>query len=298
MSMTDSKTLLDQIKVLQTRKNNINALLTILNKPINIADEINALEFNIIGYKIVSKNTNLLEFWKNAGIKWAPPCAILLDYKFFQNLFFGIVIKFPSSIVQMNLPENIKKELSKYNISPDNIDIFFHAQDMSFLGESDFHKDGSPPTTLLRAHFWADPDMPDKFLGWRLNRKFLLGLFDGDDLTIANQIEFNKMKPFDIQVHDSTLSPRNGILNLPKTPQSFWSLAIDNQPPSGKPLRALVTLHWLFDNNDQSMKKLKFQLITLEKITTFGKLFSFMQAHHNIKTQSFVKKLGDLVGHQ
>lgn len=143
-----------------------------------------------------------------------------------------LAIKFPP-IFRVNIPLEIKKMLSKYDIS--SLELFFIVQsEPEFLDKTN--------NVQLVTHAWAYPNYPDNFKGTIFNKNLLMGIF-GADKDIIKQIPNNELAPFNVHIHDNAFSPPNSAgLNI-KTNMldlSFWSVVVDVESK-----RAAVTLHWL-----------------------------------------------------
>lgn len=188
------------------------------------------------------------------GEKCIPKAALLLDYP--TNAQFTMPdVYFVADLggaFEDKLPAAIRDELARYDlIGKKAVDIFWVAQGNTTLGE-DIDHNGVPTTTRIAPHGWTDPDAPAEYSGHRVNRDFLLGIFETENDIATEKLKPNLMVPARIEVHDKLFSPRNpermvkiGALD---PSQSFWSLVIDNNNPEHK-VRALATLHWVISSD-------------------------------------------------
>jgi hypothetical protein len=162
-----------------------------------------------------------------------PPVTILADYpRSGQGSYSNenIVMRLPVAFREA-LPRDLQRSLEAHGIS--NPDIALVIGNRLHIGEKVDHEDGSPLTSRLRAHGWADPDAPTHYTGTRMNRDFLYGIFEPSTPEIGREeIPVGNLAPFNLHVHDERFSPRNTRLGIPPaaTSFSFWSLVVDPQP--------------------------------------------------------------------
>jgi hypothetical protein len=270
----------------------------------------------------VLMGTVLSDLYSGQG-HWIPKCTTLWDYpasaQFGPDIFHALVIKLPTPTVQDQLPEKIKELLKIQGV--ENLDVFFHAQRAGGLGESEDHTDGSPKTTRLRPHGWADPDVPNAFVGDRVNRNFLVGIFDLDHPEMEDEVKVDTLLPFNLHTHDSLASPRNMRIKLVNdSSSSFWSLVIDHENPAGTK-RAVATLHWLMGSNRVLSHDDLFEIIEVPdpnggtgigdeevgiedlgisityklKYKTWGELFGFLKTKKETASLPIIKKLNTLL---
>lgn len=180
-----------------------------------------------------------------------PNAVFLLDYpksaEIKQHAYPLLALKLFSNYYN-NLPQNIKQELQEKNIVSDNVDIFIVAQALSFLGEKEDHqgKNSSEYTTRISAHTWLDPNMPNKFVGTRLLDRVDIAVFNSQ-FSIDDEVKSNKFNDFEINIHDSVLSPRTAGIKIDTSKsQYFYSVVIKDN-------KAAVTLHILFNTSDESL---------------------------------------------
>lgn len=213
-----------------------------------------------------------------------PRCPVIADYPSSKVIILDppiVAIKLDPSLY-LNIPLSIRTQLTERNISPDSVDLFINIQRSTFLGEEDDHKDGSPLTSRIKLHPWADPTTPADFEGTRIDRDFLIGIFEPEFLTIKVgipeydrwEVNINELKPFNVEVHDNKYSPQTARIRISKedqekTSQCFWSLGIDHK--SKTKLRAAATLHCLV--NWKESEALSEQI---ENKTNLGKLMRSM----------------------
>lgn len=195
-----------------------------------------------------------------------PNCPLVSDYRNDRGFDvdpWWIGVKLDQSYYQ-NIPSVIKAELARHAIKENHVDIFVLIQRNLVLGERDDHDDdNSPFTSRIKLHSWADPHAPEQFDGERIERNFLIGIFEPDVDTIKAgedkwALEVGSLKPFWVNVHDGAWSPQTARIQIssllePGVPisQSFWSLAIDHENPARK--RAAVTLHALLSIDESTL---------------------------------------------
>ncbi len=182
----------------------------------------------------------------------------------------------------LNLPESIRAELTLKNISRESVDMYVVIQRLLSLGEMDDHTDGTPATSRIKAHTWADPDAPSQFKGTRMRRDFHMGIYEPSEGSIQagvdkHAVAIGALKPFRQSVHDGKISPQTARIQLGKSlvapeaaPQHFWTLIIDSNRPVS--VRAAVTFHGLVSYEQGS------DLFNLARETkTAGELIKVLQ---------------------
>lgn len=203
-----------------------------------------------------SRNTFNTELTNHYGGIYIPKTTIVQDdCENRRNEIWSptVVVKLSESFCD-NLPEVILAELNAHEVSRSNVDIFFNVQWNRVLGETRDHRDGSPQTSRLKAHGWADPDAPASYFGTRVNRNFLFGIYETDLAKIGEEeIKVGELRPFPMHTHDNLFSPRTASIRLgSRDPsQSFYSLVIDNNNPEGIN-KANVTLHWVLTYQEKT----------------------------------------------
>lgn len=253
------------------------------------------------GYSLVNLSKNLMRG------KIFPVAPIVSDYpssKTFGVDFWGIAIKFDSSYF-LNIPSSIRSEIVRHGISPERVEIFLHIQRTIALGEQEDHRnDGSPHTSRIKVHPWADPFSPDNFAGTRLERPFLIAIYEPEFQTIKAgndrwALDIGELKEFEVEVHDGKYSPQTARIQLgtlqnpdPQT-QAFWSVAVDHLNPVKK--RAAVTLHWLVSPEDVDFHEPLGEIIQKSgvQIRTFAQLVDAISRIQNAK--KFLSKLNGLL---
>lgn len=211
---------------------------------------------------------------------------------------------------EKNLPASIKKELQQRKLLGEaKVDIFWVVQNSLFLGEQEDYA-GVATTTRLVPHGWADPDAPGAYHGGRVNRNFLLGIFDSERDIATEAFPMEKMTASPVYTHDGLFSPRpepgtNMVRIGNEDPsQSLWSLVIDDQNPEGK-VRAVATLHWVLDVDEfDAFKDLSHTTEPLPdnrseskvvgNVKSFRELISKLNAS-DFKSMSMMKKLNSLL---
>ena len=237
-----------------------------------------------------------------------PKATILGDYptRGGWNLGRILIVANLGAAFEEKLPAALKNELAKHNLlGKMKVDIFWVAQSSNELGEKIDH-DNVPTTTRLKPHAWADPDAPAQYPFTRVNRNFLLGIFDTerDISTAAFPLETMTASP--IHTHDSVFSPRpdpgTDMVKIGSNDpsQSFWSLVIDNNNPEGK-IRAIATLHWTLKRSEvlelQGIIKKKIMIpgtarsTEVPNVATFGELLNKINNSAGFKDTAMVKKL-------
>lgn len=242
-----------------------------------------------------------------------PKAAALGDYNSGRNFDCLLAVDFGWPF-EINLPQEILVELNKRGLlNKKAVDIFWVVQPLHSLGDN---SDGAVKNiTYLKAHGWADPDEPLSYHGTRLKGYFLYGIYDAD-VDISYEVLLNKLKPFEIHVHDvgsrGAYSPKTAALRLPSDkPQSmaFWSLVIDHENPHKK-VRALATLHWLISHDDYKNSFVNEFFLEKEITDSFGKkgktrraarydtigdYINYLKTKSFLKDSSLVKKLLSLI---
>jgi hypothetical protein len=236
-----------------------------------------------------------------------PKAAAIADYnkKPFECLM-AVNFSWP---FENNLPKMLLEELRKWNLLEKKaIDIFWVVQPMSSMGGNTIGNEHN--ISYLKAHGWADPNEPQQYVGRRVDREFLYGIYNAD-VDISYEVKLNQLKPFQLIVHDGMYSPETGAIKLPDDKSksiSFWSLVIDSKNPRGK-IRALATLHWLI--SEQDMPKFLQETFEVGKIAdsrgvtakskrlvrykTIGKYIAFLKTNSIFKNTSLMKKLLSLL---
>ena len=153
------------------------------------------------------------------------------------------------------LPDNIKTILRQQNLYYTNdFDMFLTVQDNSSSSDSfrghplGDENANSTRTTHLRAHPWADYNVPDLFPGTRLNRAFNMGVFGGD--VIPFSMGNNVLTSGNVHTHDNVASYRgDSQINLQSDTESYvWTVVVDpnyntaTDPYSAGRKKAAVTL--------------------------------------------------------
>lgn len=192
------------------------------------------------------------KFYPKAPVLYDDPSSRMHDWP-----DLGFIAKLGSAFEE-KLPQSVRDMLSKYGLlNKEAVDIFWVAQGLNVLGEAEDHG-GIPTTTRIKPHGWADPDAPTQYIGDRVNRNFLLGIFEAKPDVATAALPRDTMVPTKIHTHDGYFSPREASamvkISSHSPSQSFWSLVIDTENPEGK-IRAVATLHWLY--NDDIRTKLE-----------------------------------------
>lgn len=196
----------------------------------------------------------------------------------------------------INLPEKIQKILESYQVfSEDKLDIFWLVQNSAFLGEENDYS-SVPTTTRLKAHAWADPDAPTNYKGDRINREFLLGVFDADiDISTAKFPKETMTKSF-IYTHDSVFSPRDERNMLKVSSQSpslsFFSVVIDD---NAKDKRAVVTLHWVLKWSDKEEEDLIKIIKDYKEPIVLQEFIKNLEHSKSFKNSDMLKKIQKLL---
>ncbi|QKF94748.1 hypothetical protein QKU48_gp1290 [Fadolivirus algeromassiliense] len=301
--------ILDDIYLIQNR----NKIITELVNQLENQSYNKEFDDMVVDYKnnIVTVNTTLsLLYSYFTGDPWVPKCTTLWDYSRNggmgpTNVFPMIIVNFPINTIKKNLSQDILDNLKKYDIHDNNLEIFLNIQSANTIGEFEDHLNGTPPTTRIRPHGWADPDMPLVFKGSRINRNFMVGIFDPEYLDIEDEVKIYRMTSFNLHLHDQLASPRNMGIRLPGTKikleptpyedtikvtesrnESFWTLVIDHTQPIDK-RRAVVTLHWLYSDNNS--------FYGLSDMKTWKELYEYIKKHSKLSTHSGFKKLNTLL---
>lgn len=185
-----------------------------------------------------------------------PQTSFLADYNFLVEEPL-LISCFPQSFLPY-VPKDILNKLKSYKIDPKDIKLCWIVQDGFVLGQNEETTGNSVRDkgfTRLKAHGFAAPDAPEYFSGDLVNRNFLHGIFEPDDIKISEaDLKINELLSFPVHVHDGALSPPGmaKIAISSKSPsQSFWSLVIDDKH---KPVRANITLHWVLGYEKRSKK--------------------------------------------
>ena len=174
------------------------------------------------------------------------PVTILADYptngkgSYTQEY---VVMGLPM-IFEKALPSALLAALHSQGISSPDMAIVIG--DSREIGEYVDHEDGSPLTSQLRAHGWADPYVPAHYTGTRVNRDFLYGIFEPSTLELGREeVPVGRLAPFNLHVHDGLFSPRTARIGIPSfgTTFSFWSLVVDTLPAENGGRGAIATWH-------------------------------------------------------
>lgn len=236
----------------------------------------------------------------NHHYKLYPKATILSDYNSVQPWIY-MAVNFENPF-EPNLPSNMLAELKARNLLNKNaVDIFWVIQPLSAMGGN---KDGGITNiSYLKAHGWADPEIPENFVGDRLDRLYLYGIFSSD-IDIAHEVKNDEMKPFRIYIHDGSYSPQTAAIHLPDDKTfSFWSLVIDDKNPHREP-KAIATLHWILSDDDDHnhFKPESFTRDPMGRIRnksmaheTLGDYISMLQTRSWFKDQPLVAKLTHLL---
>ncbi len=157
------------------------------------------------------------------------------------------------------LPTSIRASLKEHGVKRENLSIGFFVLGSGNLGEDEDFND-IPTQTHLMAHAWADPDAPKRYTGARVNRNFLLGIFEPEYDITTEEMGKNTLIESPIFVHDGYFSPRTSTslikIHKQSPPQTFWSVVIDVNNPEGKS-RAIVTLHWVLNSFDEEWRAMQ-----------------------------------------
>lgn len=190
-------------------------------------------------------------------------------------------------------------------MNPENIELAFIVQASGNVGEAkDFS--GVPTRTHLMVHGWADPYAPQSFLGARVNRNFLLGIFEPEYPITNAEMGENYLIKTPVFVHDNRFSPRTSTsllyLHRDSPSQSFWSVVIDKYNPDGQ-VRALVCLHWILNNySDEWIPMLKDFLAIIRRrnqpvpaVENFGEFLEKINQSAYFKGTEMLKRLNKLM---
>ena len=173
-----------------------------------------------------------------------PKASVLADYNSGRIADFWLAANLGPDF-EAQLPQKIQQKLSERNLLGKNkVDIHWVVQLRDFIGHNS--DNGTPNITLLKAHTWADPDVPQQFVGNRLYADFDYGVFESD-FDVSYQVKVDQMLPFNVHTHDGMLSPYTALIKLPANTMqsvSFYSLVI-GKPYQSQEERAIVTLHWI-----------------------------------------------------
>ncbi|MGY3804968.1 hypothetical protein ACWNT8_12935 [Pigmentibacter ruber] len=204
-------------------------------------------------------------------------------------------IKLPL-IFGLNLPENIKEELVRNNIT--NFDIYLNAQNKRILP---FEIEGfdNVKVNLLRAHYWIDNlklngvkinKIPNNYTGTIFNRNLLMTVFSNNkQFNLVNNADINDdlnlkenfLKSFNVHLHDNSASPNNALTTLAEAPNinfSFYSLIID---PITK--KSAVTLHWLIEGEDfNQLQDLNRNKFLNNSYLSLAEVLAFLKSNHEI----------------
>lgn len=238
-------------------------------------------------------NTTLSNYYADNLGKVIPKAPHLTDdpkSRMFSIPDFLVVAKLEPAL-RTKLPAKLQSELGQHKL-----DIFWVVQNSANLGEKEDHNN-IPTTTRLKPHAWADPNALTTYSGTRVNRDFLMGIFDFEhDISTAN-FPLENMTASPVHTHDGLFSPRPPTgTNMLKVgyndnSQSFWSLVIDsNNSPEN--IRAVATLHWILkwsENEEAELRKItkKYE----HKSVTFKDFLIELNKSNIFKNTEMLKKL-------
>ncbi len=241
-------------------------------------------------------NTTLSNYYANNFGKVIPKAPHLTDdpkSRMFSIPDFLVVAKLDPAL-RTKLPAKLQAELGQHKL-----DIFWVAQNSANLGEEEDHNN-VPTTTRLKPHAWADPNALTQYSGTRVNRDFLMGIFDAEnDISTAN-FPLEKMTSSPVHTHDGLFSPRpSDGTNMLKVgyndnSQSFWSLVIDsNNSPQN--IKAVATLHWILKWSEAEQTELERITKPYEhKSVTFNDFLAELNKSLIFKNTEMLKKLNSL----
>ena len=142
-----------------------------------------------------------------------------------------------------NIPDKIKQEIISKDLK--NLDLFIFVQ--TKMDSINLH---AIPLDVLRVHNWAYRNIPDVY-GSLFNRDLYMSAYSiTNKIPLSNQIQENKLIPFNVNLHDNLISPDNthmGLATAPNINFAFYTLVIDTIEK-----RAIVTFHWLIKAEDYS----------------------------------------------
>ncbi|WGL60595.1 hypothetical protein QEJ31_03135 [Pigmentibacter sp. JX0631] len=186
--------------------------------------------------KIININTSKL----NTGKLCPTPRIALYN---FPNVGSDIYcLELPKEF-RNNIPSKIKEEIISKDLR--NLDLYIFVQSkMNSISAL------AIPLDVLRVHNWAYPNIPLVY-GALFNRDLYMTAYSvTKKIPLSNQIQENKLIPFNVNLHDNLVSPDNAHMGLATAPNinfAFYTLVIDKLDK-----RAIVTFHWLIKNEDYS----------------------------------------------
>lgn len=180
-----------------------------------------------------------------------PKATLLADYNAGKNPVFMLAADLGSDF-EARLPAKIQTILEdKKLLGQNKVDIHWVVQLREFIGGNE--EGGQKNLSLLKAHTWADADVPHNFPGDRINAYLDYGVFEAS-FDVAYEVKIDQLKPFNVHTHDGMLSPRTAQIKLPgdiNESVSFYSLVV-GKPYQKNEERAIVTLHWVL-GGDQNL---------------------------------------------
>ncbi len=126
----------------------------------------------------------------NYYMKMVPKATIFADYNSGNDreIFLSADFAWP---FEKNLPSEILQELEKRNLRNNkSVDIAWVIQNLENIGGNS--NGATKNITYLKAHGWSDPDAILPFLGDRVKRNFLYGIFDADS-DISHEVKLSTM---------------------------------------------------------------------------------------------------------
>lgn len=140
-----------------------------------------------------------------------------------------------------NIPSKIKQEIISKDLIKLDLYIFVQSK-MNSISPL------ATPLDVLRVHNWAYPNIPVIY-GAIFNRDLYMSAYSiTNRIPLSNQIQENKLIPFNVNLHDNLISPDNAHMGLATAPNinfAFYTLVIDTIEK-----RAIVTFHWLIKTED------------------------------------------------
>lgn len=183
-----------------------------------------------------------------------PKATVAADYNSGVPVDFLLAAHLDNDF-EAKLPAKIQILLKERNLFGRNkVDIHWVVQLRAFIGGNSDSTTNN--ITFLKAHTWADPDVPNQFNGNRLYADFEYGVFEAD-FDVSHEVKLDQMRPFNVHTHDGMLSPRTAAIKLPddiNVSVSFYSLVI-GKPYQTNEKRAVVTLHWILGGDNRMPTK-------------------------------------------